>query len=61
MYPWEDWLDGGVWMLKPGEDFTIPAKSLRNMAFQAGYRRSVNITTRIAEDGTVYIQATGPR
>lgn len=29
-YPWDEWLDGDVWELVQGEDYTIKSKSLRS-------------------------------
>lgn len=32
-YPWAQWLDGGIWALTPGEDFTEDVNTFRSRAY----------------------------
>ena len=42
-YPWDEWLDGSVWQLIRGEDFTAKASTFRtNAQLQAKKRGVVN-------------------
>lgn len=53
-YPWHEWFDGGVWLLRQGEDFQTSAASMRATAFRAAAAASKQIRTRITtdDDGT---------
>lgn len=46
-YPWDKWLDGKVWELTGGEDFTVPSKSFRSAAAQAAVTRGGEIKTAV--------------
>jgi hypothetical protein len=60
-YDWDSWLDGQVWKLKQGEDFTISLVNLRNSVFVAASKRNLKVrTTTNKEEGTVIIQALPP-
>jgi hypothetical protein len=52
-YPWNEYLDGGVWELTRGEDFDCSVKSLQGAARNQAGRRSgsVRMRTRQASDG----------
>lgn len=57
-YPWSEWLDGQVWELTAGEDFTVSPKDLRAMAYAKGQRLGLPVTTRLSKDRKrLYIQA----
>lgn len=56
-YPWNEWLDGSIWELKKGEDFTINTRIMRNSARSAADRRRVQIRTQIPNENTLIIQA----
>jgi hypothetical protein len=46
-YPWEEWLDGAVWELTRGEDFSAkPATVISNARGQAK-RRGGSLRTRL--------------
>jgi hypothetical protein len=46
-YPWEEWLDGHVWELRRGEDFSAkPATVISNARSQAKRRGGI-IRTRL--------------
>jgi hypothetical protein len=46
-YPWDEWLDGRTWLLKAGEDFAVPATSMRVMIYQKAYKRHLKVTTEL--------------
>jgi hypothetical protein len=55
-YPWSEWLDGRVWALKQGEDFTVNPTNFASSAKSWGERHDITVRTNI-EDGTVFVQA----
>ena len=46
VYPWEDWFDGGVWELIPGEDFRGKPATFRASAVAQAARRDGHVRTR---------------
>ena len=58
-FPWEEWFDGNVWMLEPGEDFTSSVEGFRSTAHNAAKNMGYVITTRV-KDEVVYLQASLP-
>lgn len=56
IYPWKDWLDGGVWELIPGEDFTVRVTSFISAAHGAASRRGTKLHIR-NQDGKLLLQA----
>ena len=57
-YPYEEWFDGQVWKLIPGEDFNVSTESLRVCIYTAAKRRDLRVRTTIsAGDGSLIIQA----
>ncbi len=56
-YPWDEWLDGAVWRLTPGTDFTVSASSFTQAARMAAIRRDGHARTS-QQDGHVIIQFT---
>ena len=54
-YPWDEWFDGEVWELTPGEDFTS-LKTIRSGIYEAAVARGCRVSTR-QKDGFLYIQA----
>lgn len=55
-YPWDQWLDGDVWELTPGKDFTISVASFRSGAFYNAKIRGMKIRTARKDDKLI-IQA----
>lgn len=45
-YPWDEWLDGHVWELEQGDDFTVDVKSFRATAAGAAVRSGLKVTIR---------------
>jgi hypothetical protein len=59
-YPWDEWFDGSVWELTPGEDFKGKAATFRGSAVAQAARRDGKVRTRkvIGPDGEerLYLQ-----
>jgi hypothetical protein len=58
-YPWDEWLDGGVWELVPGADFKGKPATFRASAVAQAARREGKVRTqRIHRDGEerLYLQ-----
>lgn len=53
---YEPWLDGQVWKLVEGKDFTMPAKSLIPILRTLAKRRGLKARAVVRPDG-VYVQA----
>ena len=57
-YPWRMWLDGQVWELTQGEDFSCSITGMRVAARQAASRRGLGMrTTQNTKQRTICIQA----
>jgi hypothetical protein len=59
VYPWDEWLDGDVWELVPGEDFKGKPATFRASAVAQAARRDGKVRTqRIERDGEdrLYLQ-----
>jgi hypothetical protein len=59
VYPWDEWLDGGVWELVPGDDFKGKPATFRASAVAQAARRDGKVRTqRIVRDGQerLYLQ-----
>lgn len=50
-YPWDEWLDGSVWELEVGRDFTSKVPTFRANAQIQARKRGGAIRTRLLEDG----------
>lgn len=60
--PWAKWLDGQIWQLTFGEDFSTSLRSFAAYVHQAAGRRGLKAKTKIISPDTVQIQAiTEPR
>jgi hypothetical protein len=56
LYDWDNWLDGQVWELEKGKDFTVGVTSFRSLASKTAGRRGIKVKTRV-KDGNLFIQA----
>jgi hypothetical protein len=54
-YPWEEWLDGGVWQITPGEDFTCSIEHFRRQCYMKAAQRGGNARTSM-ENGHILLQ-----
>lgn len=48
-YPWDEWLDGSVWELVPGDDFTAKPATFRSIAQAQAKKRGGRIRTKAVE------------
>lgn len=48
LYPWDEWLNGSVWRLTAGEDFTTTPKAFMRAANAAGARRGLAVQSTTA-------------
>jgi hypothetical protein len=46
-YPWEHWLDGQIWQLDKGDDYTARATTIIANARLQAKRRGGNVRTRL--------------
>lgn len=49
-YPWDEWLDGSVWLLRKGEDYGITTPSMRAAASRAAKAAGKKVRSRIIKD-----------
>lgn len=59
-YPWDVYLDGQARTLVQGEDFTVPAATMRMNAVSTARRRGVQIIS-VVKGNTLYLQAVKPK
>lgn len=45
-YPWQEWMDGSVWELIPGEDFKGNVRTFRSIALGQAKKRGGKVRTR---------------
>lgn len=50
-YPWDEWLDGRVWELVAGEDFTAKVPTLKANAQLQAKKRNGRVRTRQLREG----------
>jgi hypothetical protein len=55
-YPWDQWLDGSIWVLTKGEDFDCTITAIRSGAFAAAARRRIKVRTSNPDDQTLILQ-----
>lgn len=46
-YPWDEWLDGGYWKLRQGEDFGAEPKNFTSSIFNAAKKRGKKVNTAV--------------
>ena len=52
-YPWDQWLDGSVWELKSGADYTVPTPTMVAMTHAAARCRGLRVRTARVDAGLV--------
>lgn len=60
-YPWEDWLNGEIWMLRRGTDFDADVQiwSVRSAATMYAHRHGLRIRTSIWDNDTLIVEKLG--
>jgi len=56
-YPWEEWMDGNIWMLKQGEDFFADMRSMRVMCYNTAKKFDLRVNTTVVDERTLVIKA----
>ena len=56
-YPWAEWLDGRVWCLHRGVDFTAALHSMQTHVQSVAHRRGKVVRTSVQNIDTLIIQA----
>lgn len=46
-YPWDAWLDGRIWLLVEGTDFTCQPDSIRSMAWSIARKAQMELATAL--------------
>ena len=49
-YPWHEWLDGGTWALRHGEDYKTGSESMRATTVKAAQAAGKSVRTQISKD-----------
>lgn len=52
-YPYSKWFDGGIWKIKHGVDFKVPARNMRINLYAAAERRGLRVRTTLKNDEIV--------
>ena len=56
-YPWGDWLDGQVWQLNRGVDFSSTPAEFRSQVYAAARRHKVSVRCAVLDSNILVIQA----
>ena len=56
-YPWDEWLDGQVWLLKRDKDFAPTPQSMRAYVYRAARSRGIGVETVRGIGGALYVRA----
>ena len=63
-YPWEEWLDGQVRLLRKGEQYTTSTETMRAVASNAAKKAGKRLRSKVTKDDdgceALIIQAQGP-
>ncbi len=49
-YPWDEWLDGSVWLLRKGEDYAATTLSFRATVSKTAKREGKKVRSRTIKD-----------
>jgi hypothetical protein len=52
-YPWNEWLDGRIWELKQGVDFTCPASTMSCTIRSSASRKGKRAKVQVSKDKTI--------
>ncbi len=50
-FPWDEWLDGSVWELLAGEDYTVKTRSFRSNAQSVARKRQGRLRSALLPEG----------
>ena len=60
-YPWDEWLDGRIWKLTRGSDFSISAVNMRTTIYARALRRGLRASVSVKEDSTIIVMQAKPK
>jgi len=52
-YPWNEWLDGGWWLIEEGKDYHIKTKSMRKLIYDKRKRWGGHMITHCLTENTI--------
>ena len=52
-YPWDEWLDGGWWLIERGNDYHIKTKSMRKLIYDKGRKQGGRMITLCLTEDTI--------
>jgi hypothetical protein len=55
-YPWDEWLDGGWWLIERGKDYHIKTKSMRKLIYDKRKKWGGRIITHYLNDNTILLK-----
>jgi hypothetical protein len=56
-HDWDSWLDGQIWELEAGTDFTSKPSSLRASAVKQAGNKGKSLKFQVRDNGNVVLQA----
>lgn len=55
-YEWAEWMDGSVWQIKQGEDYTCSTVSMKGHIYSHAFKNNVKVRVRQTDDQTLAFQ-----
>jgi hypothetical protein len=56
-YPWDDWLNGQVWQLNKGVDYSSTPAEFRSQVYTAARKHKVSVRCAVLGNNILVIQA----
>ena len=56
-YDWGLWLNGSIWRLRKGEDFTKSVETMRAQAYNMAVKRGMKLDSVVEDENTLVIRA----
>ena len=60
-YPWREWMDGRIWKIVKGKDYTISTQQMRNSMRDAAKKHGKSIRTEVVDDGKAIVFQAVPK
>jgi hypothetical protein len=58
-YPWDEWMDGGIWEVKRGEDFQVSEKSMASTLYAQARAKNQRVSVRVADGKVAFMFMNG--
>lgn len=55
-YDWASWTDGGMWLLRRNEDFTVTVETMVNNAYVYASRHGLTVRTEVVDRDLLKLQ-----